>query len=117
MDEDHVSSHEPAPSAPSAGFGRGIDMGPLIRGLSAESRELELARRRLLREVEIAIVSAQLRVEDALAEAPPGAVIDVAVACRSPMQVAVQAALARLQAANLIEVNCGQAHRGPRFRR
>jgi hypothetical protein len=107
VDEDDDNSPEPEPWR--------IDMGPLLRGLSAEPLELELARRRLLREIQDSITRAKRRIEDALVNAPVDDWLDVAGVCAGLTQDPAEAALAQLEASRRVELDRGRVRRGPAF--
>lgn len=107
MDEDDDNSPEPEAWR--------IDIGPLLRGLSAEPLELELARRRLLREVQDSMTRAKRRIEDALVNAPADGWLDVAGVCAGLTQEPVQAVLAQLEASRRVELDRGRVRRGPAF--
>jgi hypothetical protein len=116
VDEDDIDSPDAAPPTASAPPAWRIDLAPLLRGLNGEAAELELARRRTLREVQEAMRCARLRIEAALADAPVDGWLDVAIVCKGLTQLPVEAAVAELEASRRIEVDRGRVRRGPAWR-
>jgi hypothetical protein len=114
LDEDDIDSPD-QPDRPVSPPWR-INMGPLVRSLSAEPLALELARRRVAGEIKRAMTSAPLRIEDALANAFDDEWIEVDVVCKGLMREPVEVVVTQLAACKRIEVDQGRVRRGSAWR-